>query len=97
MKVFLSHRMSGVSEEEIMKIREDARVYLEARYDNIEIIDNYHHDDAPEDAGRLWHLGRSIQMLEEADAIFFIPHQCNAKGCLVEMNIAEIYELQILL
>ena len=71
MKVFLSHKMSGLSEEEVMKIRKDAIDYLTDKYGNIEVIDNYHHDDAPENAGRLWHLGKSISQMEEADAIFF--------------------------
>lgn len=72
MKVFLSHKMHGVPVEEVIELREKMMLYLTARFPGelIDIIDNYHHDDAPENAGRLWHLGRSIQMMEEAEKKF---------------------------
>ena len=60
MKVFLSHPMNGLSESEIMSIRDSAYTYLQAVYGNIKIIDNLHLYEAPKGAGRLWHLGRSI-------------------------------------
>lgn len=103
MKVFLSHKMSGVPEEEVMRIRKKAVAKIAIifkhkgeTFDEFEIIDNYHHDDAPENAGRLWHLGRSIQQLEEADAIYFIPKHCRTKGCYVERLIAFLYKIPIL-
>ena len=42
MKVFLSHPMNGLSESEIMSIRDSAYTYLQAVYGNIKIIDNLH-------------------------------------------------------
>ena len=98
MKVFLSHKMSGVPEEEVMKIRKEAMDYIISTYTDkeIEFIDNYHHDDAPKNAGRLWHLGRSIQQLEEADAIYFLPKHCMTKGCFVESKIAFLYNIPVL-
>ena len=98
MKVFLSHKMSGLSEEEVARIREEAYQYLSKKYGRyIYIIDNYHHKGAPANAGRLWHLGKSIQMLDNADAIYFVKgHWLNAKGCLCERFIARVYGLKIL-
>lgn len=111
MKVFISHKMSGIPEEEVTRIREEATSYLKSKYGDVEIIDNYHHSDAPENAGRLWHLGRSIQQLEEADAIYFckdatLPRKYEefttpvnihqTNGCLVEWNIAMLYKIKIL-
>lgn len=95
LKVFLSHGMNGVSEEEVIEIRRKAIAFLESRYGNIEVIDNYHHDDAPEDAGRLWHLGRSVQQMGEADIICFCPGWNRHQGCCVEHDIALRYHLEI--
>lgn len=96
MTVFLSHKMNGLTEEEIFKIRKKAVKYLSSRYGNIEVIDNVHHDDAPENAGRIWHLGRSIQMMSEADAVYFCKGWMNAKGCQIEYEVCKEYNLKIL-
>lgn len=96
MKVFLSHNMSGVSENEIKQIRKNAIAYLHDKYGDIEIIDNYDHDNVPDNAGRLWHLGRSIQQLEQADAVYFVPYECSARGCRVERLVCKLYKIQIL-
>lgn len=41
MKVFLSHKTTGLTEKEVMKIRKDALDYLQSKYGEIELIDNY--------------------------------------------------------
>lgn len=96
MKVFLSHKMTGLTEEEVMKIRNEALEYLQETYGEIELIDNYHHKDVPENAGRLWHLGTSIRMMEEADAIYFCDGWEDAKGCCIEYEICKTYGIKIL-
>ena len=95
MKVFLSHAMHGVSEEKILKLREETTERIKARFPDreIEIIDNYHHADAPEGAGRLWHLGRSIQMMGEADLVVFCQGQASANGVLVEERVCRLYDI----
>lgn len=97
MKVFLSHNMSRLTEEEVMKIRKKEMQFLISVYGNdIEFIDNYYHDNVPENAGNLWHLGRSIQQLEEADAIYFCRGNDDSRGCQVEKLIVELYGLKVL-
>ena len=96
MKVFLSHPMHGLTEEQIMSIRDSAYYYLRSVYGNIELIDNHRHEDAPTNAGRLWHLGRSIQQLEEADAIYFCGDWEDARGCCIEERVARYYGLKVL-
>lgn len=97
MKIFLSHNMTGLSESEVMKIRNSAIKLLTEKYGNdIEIIDNYHHYNAPKNAGRLWHLGTSISQLDEADAIYFCEGNSDSNGCLIELLIAKFYNLRIL-
>lgn len=96
MKVFLSHRMSGLSEEEVMHIRQKAIDYLTDKYGKIEVIDNYHHDNALENAGRIWHLGISISQMDEADVIYFCPGWEIANGCIIEREICKLYNLVII-
>lgn len=50
----------------------------------------------PKNSGRLWYLGRSIQQMEEADAIYFCEGWEDARGCLIERQVAEKYGLRIL-
>ena len=77
MKVFLSHKMHGVTEEEAMAIRSKALAYLKKYYgEDVELIDNWNHGEVPEGAGRLWHLGTSIRMMEQADGVYF----CNTSS-----------------
>lgn len=97
MEVFLSHPMHGLTDEEVMEIRSAAYRYLKRVYgDDIRLIDNYRHSDAPENAGRLWHLGCSIQQMEKADAIYFCPGWETARGCRIEERIAREYGLRVL-
>ena len=95
MKVFLSHEMSNRTLGEVFAIRQCAMKYLNEKYDELEYIDNFIHHDAPENATPLWHLGRSIQQLAEADAIYFCK-ESNSKGCEVERLIAKLYNLKVL-
>lgn len=98
MKVFLSHKMTGLNETEVFDIRKKAYLKIKKRYPNesIYIIDNYTHSDAPENSGRLWHLGKSIQQLSDADTIYFCPGWYRAKGCFVERIIAILYGIKII-
>lgn len=99
-RVFFSQPMHGLTNEEIIfernLMKEEFRNFLcyELGFDNdVEIIDvNYNFNDpGPEDAGRLWYLGRSIQNMDKADYVCF--HSCwtSANGCWVEHSAAEMY------
>ena len=97
-KVFISQKMHGLSEEDVMKTRKEITSYLKSKYidNDIEIVDNYHHNDAPIEAGRLWHLGRSIQQLGECDAIYFAKDAIDSNGGMVELLIAKLYGIKII-
>lgn len=72
LKIFYSHPIYGLSEKEVMLLRQKTLKKLRKRCgSDIEVIDNYHHKDTPANAGRLWHLGTSVRQMEEADAICF--------------------------
>lgn len=91
MKVFLSQPMNGVPEEEVLKLRCHMESYLEQVYGPVDIIDSYVHENVPENAGRLWYLGTSIRMMQEADLVVFCPGWENAKGCRVEEKVCLEY------
>lgn len=98
MIVFLSHKMSGLTDEEVYKIRNRAKKFIESKFPNekIEYIENYVYDDAPEDATNLWYLGRSIQEMRKADTIFFCDDYRDSRGCCIELTICMTYSLDIL-
>ena len=88
--------MSGISEDEVIKIRNDALQYLTGKYGSVEIIDNYNHENVPENAGRLWHLGTSIRQMEEADAVYFCDGNIDTNGCKVERLIVRLYGIKVI-
>ena len=96
MKVFISQKMSGLTEEEVMETRNKAIAHLKSVYgDNIEVIENYYHENAPADASRIWHLGESIKMLEKADMVYFCDDSKDSNGCIIERTICELYNIPI--
>lgn len=97
--VFISHKMTELSLEEVNSIRAEAMEYIISKFPagtDIEFIDNYNHPEAPENCNILWHLGRSIQQLGDADYIYFATPIHESKGCIVESLIASLYNLNVL-
>ena len=99
-RVFFSQPMHGKTEEEIIFERDLMKqefwnfLCRELGFDNdVEIIDvNYiFNDPGPEDAGRLWYLGRSISNMDKADYIVFHKDYAKAKGCCVEHSVGYNY------
>lgn len=39
----------------------------------------------------LWYLGKSIQMMAEADIVFFVGNYKEFRGCTIEREVAEKY------
>lgn len=98
MKVFISQPMNGKTDEEIMKERDRVTEKLKRMFpdETIEILDTFIHENVPENAGRIWHLGESIKMMEQADLVYFAGDWRNAKGCQVECAVAAAYDLKIM-
>ncbi|MCR5054949.1 MAG: ThiF family adenylyltransferase [Lachnospiraceae bacterium] len=99
-KVFIAQKMTGLTEGEVMKNREVCREYfkeyLSEEYPDVEFIDNYTPEAAPKEAvetthERLWYLGHSLQLLSTADLVIFATDAPDAKGCVVERMICEMY------
>jgi hypothetical protein len=102
MKVFISQPMNGLSDEEILRVRDEAVEEIKTLYsffdknNQLEIvstIDADKHEILPKNAPRIWWLGRAIQHLADVDVVFFCRGWENARGCRVEKCVATEYNI----
>ena len=97
-KLFISQPMRGLSDEQILKAREEIRERVSQRVDeDVEIIDSFI-SDYPSEINKqipVWYLGKSIQLLSQADIAYFGGDWSNARGCKIEHSIAEAYGIEI--
>ena len=94
-KVFVSIPMRGRATEEIRKdMQAIFRAYCNPEED--ELIDTLVKA-SPEETNvkrvGVWYLGRSIQMLSDANYIIFGPGYSKAPGCMVEGLVALLYHI----
>lgn len=98
MKVFISQPMKGLTDEEILKVREDAielaTIALRSS-EGVEIIDSFFQS-APTDAKPLWYLGKSLELLSTADVCIFVKGWENARGCKIEHECCKQYGIPTL-
>ena len=87
--------MKGKTETEIKTERLTAIEKIEEMFgNNVEIIDSII-PGAPEGAKPLWYLGKSLQMLSDADAAYFMFGWNNARGCRIEFDACREYGIPI--
>jgi hypothetical protein len=95
-KVFISQPMVDKTDEEIKAVRnkiiEEIRAYVD---DNVEVIDSFF-EGAPHDAKPLWFLGKSLQLLSNADIAYFAKGWEKYRGCRIEHTCAVEYGLNVL-
>lgn len=90
-KLFISQPMQGKSMEEIFAEREEA-IKKAKRFVkcDMEVIDSYIQD-APEGAKPLWFLGKSLELMADADVVYFADGWQKARGCQLEYECAHAY------
>ena len=95
-KLFISCPMKGRTEENIRKSMEQMHKIAEIVFDQeLEVIPTYIEDNPPENNNQaVWYLGKSIQLLAEADFFIGIGYSELFKGCNVERNIAKDYGIK---
>lgn len=90
MKAFISQPMRGLSDEEIIIVRDAVwRVIKEKHGDDCEIIESYQPDD--EKLSSIEALARSVMFMDDADVVYFAPGWDEARGCVIEHAVAELY------
>ena len=98
-KVFISQPMRRKSEAEIKAVREEIVKFLGKKFgtQGFTVIDSYHPEWAEElKAGsdkRVFFLGKSIQMLADADYAFLADGWSEFDGCLIEHDVCRLYKI----
>lgn len=90
-KLFISQPMSNLSGDEIA----DVRYKLISKAENelnekFEVIDSFIND-FPEGADPLWFLGKSLELMGNADVVVFAYGWETARGCIIEHLSAILY------
>lgn len=93
-KLFISQPMRGLTDEEILKAREEIRIKAEKKIgESVELIDSFINE-YPGEINKsipVWYLGKSIQFLSQADVAYFGGDWRNARGCKIEHEIVKEY------
>lgn len=90
-KLFISQPMKGKSDEEILREREKAVSDAQSFFkEPVEVIDSFFQG-APAGAKPLWFLGKSLELLSDADIAYFAKGWRDARGCRLEHDAAKAY------
>lgn len=93
-RVFISQPMRGLSASQILADRQKAIENIRTQIgDDFSVIDSLLSEC---NRGPVWCLGRSICMMETADAVYFVTGYQDARGCNIERMVAEQYGIEIL-
>ena len=96
-KLFISCPMNGLTDEMIKANREKMHKIAEIVFDQeLEVIPSYISQDPPEGAmAPMWYLGRSIQLMSEADYYIGVNMPYGySNACVIENDVAVTYGLQ---
>ena len=92
-KLFISQPMKGKTDEAIKEERQQAiREAEQAVGEPVEVIDSFF-EGAPADAKPLWFLGKSLELLAQADIAYFAEGWQDARGCRIEHTCALEYDI----
>lgn len=92
-KLFISQPMGGKTDEEIKAERAKAIESAEKLVgEPVEVIDSFFQS-APVGAKPLWFLGKSLELLADADVAYFAPGWEEARGCKIEHTCAVEYNI----
>lgn len=92
-KLFISQPMGGKTDEEIKAERAKAIESAEKLVgEPVEVIDSFFQG-APVGAKPLWFLGKSLELLADADVAYFAPGWEEARGCKIEHTCTVEYNI----
>jgi hypothetical protein len=99
MKVFISQPMRGLSDAEIISVREKIFGDFKAEHPEAELIDSYGKIKSqlgmynPYAHPKVAMLGTALESLAQADVALFAKGWENAPGCRVEQKVASYYDI----
>ena len=82
--------MRNKTDEEILEEREHAIKRVRELLGDVEVIDSFFKD-VLTDTSPLWFLGKSLELLSTADAVYFCHGWDTARGCRIEQMCAVEY------
>ena len=90
-RLFISQPMRDRSTTEIMQERfRAAQEAEELLGESVEVIASFMLN-GPAHKTPLWYLGKSLEMMADADIVFFVPGWEEARGCRIEHEAAIQY------
>ena len=96
MKLFISQPMRGKTDEEILKERERAIEKVKSQVgEKVEVIDSFFQS-APVTAKPLWFLGKSLELMSDADVVYFVKGWGDFRGCKIENICAREYGIEVI-
>lgn len=96
MKVFISQPMRDKTDEQIKEERAKAVSRIKEKYnEDVEIIDSFV-ENAPHNAKPLWFLGKSLELLANADIAYFCKDWEKYRGCKIEHTCAKEYGIKLM-
>lgn len=91
-KLFISQPMRGLTDEEILKAREEIRVKAAKTIgEPVELLESFFKGFEPKGNIPIAYLGKSISLLAEADVVYFGEGWKDARGCKIEHEVAVQY------
>ena len=93
-RLFISQPMSDKTDEEIKAVRMEAiKRAQELLAEDVEVIDSFF-ESAPHNAKPLWFLGKSFELLSNADIAYFAKGWDKYRGCKMEHLAAQEYGIK---
>lgn len=86
--------MGGLTKEQFLERRSKIIEFIETQFKDFEIINSI--IEPSEDHNSLWYLGKSIELLSEADLAVFDTEWYNSRGCLIEFKCCNLYGIKML-
>ena len=94
-KIFISQPMKDKTNQEIEQERKEIIEKIRKHFWEIEVIDSFIKD-APHDAKPLWFLGKSLELLSNANVIVLGKGWENSRGCVIEHECAVQYGISVI-
>ena len=96
MKVFISMPMKSKSTQQVKVEMDKVFDYIKEKLPEAELIDSVVDGADKEiaikgDSVGAWYLGKAIQLLAEADIVFFVNDWAKYRGCFLEHEVAKKY------
>ena len=92
--------MRGLTDEEFLKAWDEIKNRAEKIIgEPLELINSFFEDYPGEIIKSIpvWYLGKSIQLLSQADFVYFAGDWRNARGCKIEYEIVNAYWIKVII